>query len=170
MIFAPITSQPCYAHRRRIRSFIDRQFFIRSAVGEKLLHREFLELRNNLCFRFAFAQSLPHPIRPTEQSLFQRFEARCWIVDSSEMRDVERVGVEGADFVKRILPGFQVNIRRRKWRDHRSSVNTNTRDIAGENGPFGLQPIGIVMLSVTWSVKDAKVTGTESELCAVLHR
>ena len=51
-----------------------------------------------------------------------------------------------------------------------TTLDPDARDVTGENGPLGLQPIGIVMLCVTWSVKDAKVTGTESQLRAVLHR
>src|SRR3984957_10541708 len=92
------------------------------------------------------------------------------MVDFAEMRDVERIRAEGADLVERILPNFQMNVWGREWRDRRSSANENAGNIPRKNGPFGLQPIGVVMLCVARRVKHTELLGAESQLSAVLDR
>ena len=48
------------------------------------------------------------------------------------MSDVQRGGFECADFVERIFPRFQMNVRRRERRDRRSPADENASHIAGK--------------------------------------
>lgn len=62
-----------------------------------------------------------------------------------------------------------MNVRWRKRRDRWTPANDDASDIAGKHGLFRLQPIGVVMLCVSWCVKHAELPGTESQFGALVY-
>src|ERR1700746_2072148 len=63
-----------------------------------------------------------------------------------------------------------MNIRWGARRDRRPPADENPGNIASKQGLFRLQPVGIMVLGMSRSVKYPHMTGPESQLGSIIHR
>jgi hypothetical protein len=93
--------------------------------------------------------------RPALERDADRVELRANVLEEPEVRDREALGLPAGDEVDRRPPRLEVDVGRRRRRQHRSAVDAHAADVADEGHAGRLVQVGDVVGRVTRRVLDA---------------
>jgi len=89
------------------------------------------------------ANPVAEPIGPAADAFIERVEMRRDRVrDESKMRQVKSRRIQRADFLDRVLPRLDVQLRRNKGRNRRTPTQSHAGDVAAEQVIFPSESFG----------------------------